>query len=165
MKDREAAAAVIHAAGTLKIKFMAGLRLRRSITVAAALDQKAMRKKTTPSLKRSFHREERPGVKRRPMVERTRTTRSTNMAVNALLESGNKELQVACSLYRYNKFKFKLLASPVEMRMQLCASGEKTERTMVMPDWSFHVRVIKGTKQFLITPYHGKVYPTGQEKG
>ena len=68
------------------------------------------------------------------MVERTRTTRSTNMAMKTLLEPGNKGLRVACSLYRYNKFKFKLLASPVDMRMQLWLSGEKTERTMVIPD-------------------------------
>ena len=68
------------------------------------------------------------------MVERTRTTRSTNMAMKALLEPGSKGLRVACLLYRYNKFKFKLLASPVDMRMQLWLSGEKTERTMVIPD-------------------------------
>lgn len=94
MKAREAAEAVMQAAGTQKIKFMAGLRLKRSITVAAALEQKAMRKKTTPSLKRSFQRVERPGVRRRPMVERTSTTRSTNMAMKALLEPGDKKFRV-----------------------------------------------------------------------
>ena len=135
MKARDAAEAVMQAAGTQKIKFMAGLRLKRSITVAAALEQNAMRKKTTPSLKRSFQRVERPGVRRRPMVERTSTTRSTNMAMKALLDLGDKKTRAGCLLYRYNKFKLRLLVSPVEMMVQLRASGLNSERTMLMPDW------------------------------
>jgi len=78
------------------------------------------------------------------------------------LRPGNKKLRVACLLYRYNKFKKRLLVSPVEITTQLWASGEKIERTVVMPD-----EKVSGSSRVLrrITPYHGRVYPSGREKG
>lgn len=70
------------AAGILNIKFIAGLRSRSKTEAAKALHTKAVMKKMIPSLKRSFQREERPGVRSNPVVETTRTVKSTNIAVN-----------------------------------------------------------------------------------
>ena len=80
IKERIAAAAVMHAAGRENITFMMGLRSRRRKMVMMRLVENAITKYTIPSRKRSFHKEVLPGIRRRPMVERINTVRSNPIA-------------------------------------------------------------------------------------
>ena len=80
MNERVAAEAVMHAAGRENITFIIGLRSRRRKTVTERLAENAITKYTIPSRKRNFHRDVLPGIRRRPMVERTNTIRSNTIA-------------------------------------------------------------------------------------
>jgi hypothetical protein len=80
MNERVAAEAVMHAAGRENITFMMGLRSRRRKTATKRLAENAIKKYAIPSRKRNFHRDVLPGIRRRPMVERTNTVRSNPIA-------------------------------------------------------------------------------------
>ena len=130
IKERIAAAAVMHAAGKENITFIMGLRSRRRKMVMRRLVENAITKYTIPSRKRSFHKEVLPGVRRRPIVERINTVRSNPIAGEPWMST--HRLYSGRSggvLKRYWRLSHRLFASPVETSTQALTSGSNTDFT------------------------------------